>query len=162
MSEPIPYFEATCPECSWSELCGPEGMSRRLFAARKLKRNSELSPAMLAELFRASAGQLACPECGRRGLTLRTRSDLDDRWPGGRPCTACAKLIPEERLELFPNATLCAGCQEKIDRGEPVGDTEFCPRCGWPMRLRSARSDGLARYEMVCTKSPPCRLRGPA
>lgn len=161
MTEPIPYFEASCPECFWSEMCGPEGMTRHLIAARKLKRTSDLSLAMLAELFLAIAGRLPCPECGRAGLLVKRRSDLDGDWPCARPCTACGKDIPEERLELYPEATLCAGCQGRIDRGEPVGDGEYCPRCGSPMELRLTRSGGLARYEMACSKIPPCRLHGP-
>lgn len=161
MNEPIPYFDVSCPACAWSELCGPEAVARRLSAARKLKRNSELSLAMLGELFLAAAARLPCPECAHVGLVVRRATDLDTGWPGPRPCTACGNPIPEERLELYPGATLCAGCQGKIDRGEPVGQGDYCPRCGWPMQLRLARSGGLARYELVCSKVPPCRLRGP-
>jgi len=160
MYQPTPHFQATCPACAWSELCGPEGMSRRLVQARRLKRTSEMNLEMLSELFQASAGKLACPECGHEGLDLRRRSDLDEDWPGGRPCSACEKLIPEERLELYPEATVCAACQEKLDRGDPVGDMDYCPRCGAPMQLRQSRSSGVTRYEMACTGSPPCRLRG--
>ncbi len=157
--ERTPYFEASCPQCDWSELCGPEGMTRRMMAVGRLKRTSELSLDMLAELFQASAGSLVCPECGHTGLKLKPRSDLDEDWPGGRPCTVCDKTIPEERLELYPEATLCAECQGKIDRGENVGDMDYCPRCGAPMQLRQGRSGGITRYEMACTGSPPCRLR---
>ncbi|NLS97012.1 MAG: hypothetical protein GXX96_33160 [Planctomycetaceae bacterium] len=153
-----PYFEITCPECRWSELCGPEGMTRRMIAARRLKRTSDMSLDMLAELFQASAGALVCPECGHTGLTLRPRSDLDDHWPGGRSCNVCGKTIPAERLELYPEATLCAVCQGKIDRGERVGDMDYCPRCGAPMQLRQSRAGGITRYEMACTANPPCRL----
>jgi predicted RNA-binding Zn-ribbon protein involved in translation (DUF1610 family) len=155
-----PYFEAVCPRCHWSELCGPEGMTRRMIAARRLKRTSELSLGMLAELFQASAGSLICPKCGHTGLRLKPRSDLDENWPGGRPCSVCGKTIPEERLEFYPEASLCAACQGKIDRGETVGDMDYCPRCGSPMQLRPTRSGGITRYEMVCTATPPCRLRG--
>ncbi len=160
MTERTPYFETICPKCAWSELCGPEGMTRRMMAAGRLKRASEMSLDMLAELFKASAGKLVCPECGHTGLNLRPRSDLDENWPGGRPCTVCDKTIPGERLELYPEATLCAVCQGKIDRGENVGDMDYCPRCGAPMQLRQARSGGITRYEMACTAVPSCRLRG--
>lgn len=153
-----PYFEVVCPHCQASELCGPEGMTRRMMAARRLKRTSEINLDMLAELFQASAPFLTCLECGHTGLTLRPRSDLDDNWPGGRPCTACGKNIPAERLELYPEATLCAACQEKIDRDDTVGDMDYCPRCGAPMQLRPSRGGGITRYKMVCTATPPCRL----
>lgn len=162
MTEPIPHFEASCPNCSWSEMCGPEGIARRLIAARKLKPASELNLAMLAELFLALAERLPCPECGHVGLLIKRRSDLDGDWPCARSCTTCGKAIPNERLELYPNATLCAICQGKIDRGEPVGQSEYCPRCGSPMQLRLARSGGVTRYEMTCSKVPPCRLHRPA
>ncbi len=158
--ERTPYYETACPECGWSELCGPEGMARRMVSARRLKRTSELSLEMLSELFRAAAGSLICPECEHVGLKLKPRSDLDENWPGGRACSACAKTIPQERLELYPEATLCAACQGKIDRGERVGDMDYCPRCGAPMQLRPRQSGGITRYEMVCTARPPCRLRG--
>ncbi|MHB8900150.1 MAG: TraR/DksA C4-type zinc finger protein [Thermoguttaceae bacterium] len=158
--ERIPYFEAVCPECQWSELCGPEGMARRMVAVRRLKRTSDMSLEMLAELFQAAAGALDCPECGHVGLKLKPRSDLDENWPGGRACSGCGKTIPQERLEFYPDAGLCAACQGKADRGEHVGAQEYCPRCGTPMQLRTTRAGGITRYEMACTAVPPCRLRG--
>jgi len=110
---------------------------------------------LLAELFRASAGKFACPECSAVGLAVRAVDDDgdDEAWGMARKCDGCGQPIPKERVEALPNVRLCVACQSGDDRGETPGEREFCPRCGSVMVVRQSRGAGLARYALVC---PAC------
>ena len=149
MTEPIPHFEASCPNCSWSEMCGPEGIARRLIAARKLKPVSELNLAMLAELFLALAARLPCPECGHVGLLVKRRSDLDGDWPCARSCVdvgrssagAAGALPRGHPLRCLPrkNRSRRAGRPERILPALRLADAAS-PR---PLRRRDSLRDDL-------------------
>lgn len=78
-------------------------------------------------------------------------------WGDPNPCEVCGKMIPAERLAVFPDSKVCAACQGKLDRGESVGNVEYCPRCGSPMTLRPTRGAGIMRYQMVCSQGSQCR-----
>ncbi len=110
------------------------------------------------EVLRATAGRLACPECGKVGLAAALAADDTADWPGPRPCAACGQPISEERLRVLPSATLCAACQREEELGHPKTETEHCPRCGAPMKLRPAKTGAVTRYVLSCTADPPCRL----
>ena len=152
------YIELRCPRCPWSEVCGPGEVARWLRQARKLRAASEPEWEILCELLRATAGQLACPECGNRGLAAGPALEDLPGWPGDTVCSACGKAISRERQEAVPQATLCAECQRAEEIGRPNVEVEYCPKCGARMELRPTRSGGLTRYVMVCTADPPCRL----
>jgi hypothetical protein len=124
----------------------------------KIRAARKPEPEILAELFRAAAGQFTCPECGHIGLFVAPDEEDDGQWPGPRPCSICGKPIPQERLEAVPDATLCMACQARDESGSPPGEVEYCPKCGSPMEIRLGRSPGISRYVMTCTKNPPCRL----
>lgn len=156
MSDTPDYLELRCPACSWSEVCGREGMARWLRAAQKVRAGREPEVEILAELFRSNARNWSCPQCGRTGLAVATASD-DDAWGDEPLCTECRKPIPRERLEALPGTTRCAACQQKQERGEGPEEVEYCPRCGAPLALRLSRTGGLSRYVLVCTGNPPCR-----
>lgn len=157
MNSSNPYYELRCRQCSWTEVCGTEGMVRWLLKVKKIRPGREPDLEILVELFHAVAGQLACPECGATGLTIALADDSAD-WPEDRPCAACGKLISSERLEAIPDATLCAACQNAEEEGRPRVDLEYCPKCGALMTLRPTKTGGLTRYKLVCTANPPCRL----
>jgi hypothetical protein len=110
----------------------------------------------MAEVLRASAGKLACPQCEAVGLTAATPDDGVD-WPEAATCVGCGKLIPPERLEALPGTTRCAACQDAEETGQGPSEAEYCPRCGSPMAPRLAGGGGIARYVMTCTAVPPCR-----
>jgi predicted RNA-binding Zn-ribbon protein involved in translation (DUF1610 family) len=122
---------------------------------RLVKSTSDMDHELLAEVFRASAAKFHCPHCGRDGLTASPSRELSDsEWGQAQVCENCGAPIPRERLEVFPAATLCVGCQARDDRGEPTGQAEYCPRCGAIMTLVQSRAAGITRYVMVC---PTCR-----
>lgn len=140
------------------EVCGPEDVARCLRKARKLRAGREPEAEIMYEVFRATAGQLACPECGKVGLLVVPATDDDFDWPGQKACESCGKLISRQRLEAVPGATLCVRCQRDEELGRAKRDVEYCPRCGAPMQLRPTRSSGVTRYVLKCTADPPCRL----
>ena len=140
MSGQSRYVELACPGCSWTEVCGPEGVVRWLRKARKLRTGKRPELEILHEVLRAAAGALACPECAKVGLRLGPATDDEADWPGAKPCAACGEPISEERLGLLPGATLCAACQRDEESGRGTGETEYCPRCGAPMKLRASRT----------------------
>jgi len=158
MSCPRTYFELRCRRCSWTQVCGPDDAARRLREARKLRPGSEPEWEILYELFRSAAGQLACPECGTKGLAVGPALEDETDWPGSKPCSSCGWPISAERLEAVPGATLCAACQRDDELGRLKTETEYCPKCGSPMQLRPSRSSGVTRYVLVCIGNPPCRL----
>lgn len=142
-------FELQCPACGRRELLDNEVAVARLRSIGKLRRTSKPEFELVAELLNASAGALTCTDCGHVGLNAQT-AEIGDDWPAARLCSVCGKAIPPERLELLPDATRCAACQQSHEAGGDLEQPEYCPRCGAIMVLRQARGSGLARYEMVC------------
>jgi predicted RNA-binding Zn-ribbon protein involved in translation (DUF1610 family) len=157
MSNRSRYLELRCPACGWRETSGPAAIADRLRKLGKLRPRSEPEWAILEGLMAASAGDVACPECGRRGVGVAPAADPDVKWPDVVACESCGGPIPAERLEVLPGATLCASCQGNEDRGAACGAVEYCPRCGSVMEPRLARGRGITRYVMTCTAAPPCR-----
>ncbi len=144
--------ELFCRGCGWST-ASLAGFAERLKAAGLLKRNAEPSREEVIELTAQLIDRLTCPDChGRLWL-----EEVDD-WPASQNCEVCGKPIPSERLEVFPDTTVCVACQQKAESGESdPAEMDFCPRCGSPMSLRST-SSGVTRYVMQCS-SPSCRAR---
>ncbi|NUQ64024.1 MAG: TraR/DksA C4-type zinc finger protein [Pirellulales bacterium] len=155
MNEDIEYLELSCPDCSWSEVCGPAGVARWLRAAKKVRTGREPQYDIMVALLLGTAGQLTCPRCGRTGLAAGPPRD-DVLWADNTTCQSCSRPIPRERLEAVPGTRLCAACRQAEESGG-AGEVEYCPRCGSPMELRLSRSAGISRYVMECTASPPCR-----
>lgn len=151
------FFELQCPDCSWTEVCGREGIVRWLLKVRKIRLGREPEIEILEELFQIMAGQFKCPSCSRHGLSVRQVTEDAFAWPEPTLCEGCSKPIPPERLEALPESTLCAACQRKQESGELAETPEYCPKCGSPMEIRPSRSAGITRYVWVCTGNPPCR-----
>jgi predicted RNA-binding Zn-ribbon protein involved in translation (DUF1610 family) len=132
-------------------------MVEQLQKHRLLRPQADVDTAIVTELFRVSAEKFVCPQCGRMGLLARKCEPLDEEeWGMARRCGECGKEIPPERLEIFPDATLCAECQGKDERGELGQAEEYCPRCGEAMVLRQSQGGGITRWLMRC---PSCGTR---
>jgi hypothetical protein len=126
-----------------------------LHRARRVRRDVEPDPDILAELFRVSAASFRCPQCGATGLVIGAApADDDEAWGMARKCDSCCQPIAPERLEALPDARLCAACQAGDERGQPPGPVEYCARCGSVMVVRPSRGPGVTRYTLVC---PDCR-----
>jgi hypothetical protein len=144
----------SCRACGWTQDCAITEMVAQLRAANILKPTSDSSPDVIQALYIASAAKLACPDCEFVGISAREAPDEDDEaWGQARACEICRAVIPIERLQLLPNARLCAGCQAKDESGT-TDEREFCPRCGSVMQLVAGRGSGISRYTMRC---PACR-----
>lgn len=153
MTDPS-YWELTCTACGQREVAGPLQMLERLRAAGMLKREKEPDWEVVRELFRTRSNVRRCAACGAATTMRPAETEEDVDWGDRRACERCRTLIPPERLELFPKATLCAACQQLCDRTPDQADPEFCPRCGEIMLIRLSRSSGIARYVLQC---PGCR-----
>ena len=85
---------------------------------RLLRSQADLDFAILRELFRVSAEKFTCPQCGRKGLTTKPSEPLnEEEWGMARNCSECGIVIPAERLEVFPEATLCPNANARTSVG---------------------------------------------
>ena len=163
MAKEIRSVNAKCTACVHCEIWGFEASVRALVRAGKFRRGSSPDPEVVFELLFAFVGQLICSECRAVGLQLTWREDSDDTasdWQDAVLCEACRKPIPEERLAVVHDATLCVRCQDQQDRGvlRPMAvESDLCPRCGSPPKMEHREVGGVTRYAMVCTNSPRCR-----
>ncbi len=153
----LPHFmqRLHCPDCSFAAECDASEMLRWLQNAGMLRRAKDPDASLIEELFLQTADRFRCPACGRMGLIVEEVKDdwNDEAWGMARTCVRCRKPISRERLEIFPNATLCAACQNASEADEDE-TPEYCPRCGSIMTLRTTGAGGVQRYALVC---PQCR-----
>ena len=150
-----------CPHCGWQTTCGEVEIARRLRVLGLLRRAAEPSEEMVRELLLTNTAKLSCDGCHQAGLVFSEPSDDDDEdgdWQQAVVCDVCRKPIPPERVEVFPDATRCVGCQDVADRGAEPEEPEFCEKCGSLVELRVSRGGGITRYKRFCTGSPSCRL----
>jgi RNA polymerase-binding transcription factor DksA len=148
-----------CQNCGRrSNLSVPELLAR-LRELGFLRREGEPSTELAVELAQSAIADGRwgiCPDCGSNGWGAAEAVDeADDAalWGDARHCQQCGAVIPAERLEVFPNATHCARCQQQGERQASADEVEYCPRCGSIMQLKAASSPG-ATYRMHC---PACR-----
>lgn len=157
-----------CHKCNWRTTCGEEELARRLRTLGLLRRSPHPPTELVSELLRVNAHRLTCDACHQTGLAsvapgdggpldVRSRTG-DDDWQQAVICQVCRTAIPPERLEIFPNATRCAKCQDVADRGAEPVPPEYCPKCGALIEIRVSSSGGITRYKQFCTGQPPCRL----
>lgn len=147
------YLELRCPQCASVAQCGPEQLLKRLQQIGMLRRVKDPEWQLLCELAPSAAARFTCPQCEHVGLLAgAAQSDDDDDWGLGRSCTSCSKPIPPERVELFPDAKLCAACQQSHDTGGAREEPEYCPKCGALMTVRQSRGGGITRYVMACSE----------
>jgi len=149
-----------CLPCGWQTVCGEVEIARRLRVLGLLKRATHPPEDLVRELLVANAGRLACDQCQAAGLVFSEPDDEEDTadWQQAIVCEVCRKPIPAERVEVFPDARRCVGCQDVADRGAEPEELEFCERCGSLVELRESHAGGLTRYKRFCTGSPGCRL----
>lgn len=150
------FLRWKCPACSHSEETPQEALFQRLRSAGLLRRVETKDAKDLNYLLQLAGSvrdKLTCPECGSGGFLPKPASveEAAAEWGDQRKCARCPSVIPPERLEVFPDTTLCAACQQKEERGDS-GSEDYCPRCGTPRQLRQRRG-GIAAYELVC---PSC------
>ena len=149
----------TCPQCGWQTTCGEAEIARRLRVLGLLRRAAHPPEEMVRELLATNAARLKCDACSEAGLvSSEPEADSDDDWQQAVVCEVCRKPIPPERVEVFPDARRCVGCQDVADRGAEPDELEFCEKCGALVELRVSSGGGITRYKRLCTGSPPCRL----
>jgi RNA polymerase-binding transcription factor DksA len=91
--------------------------------------------------------------------------ELEDGHPiTAAICQHCSRLIPPERIEVFPDAKYCVKCQELADEhsGSIPMAPPTCPRCerkGIHSKLvyRRARDPAIKGYFLGCSRYPHCQ-----
>ena len=151
----MPYLRWYCPACSHAEETSQGALYQRLRGAgllRRVEAEEATDQGYLLQLAGSVKGKLTCPSCGADNYLPQLATDENVSWGDARKCTACQAPISLERLEVFPDTTLCPACQQKAEKGDS-GQAEYCPRCGTPMQVRQRRGRGIAAYELAC---PSC------
>ena len=144
-----------CPACSYVEETPPSALFERLRKAgllRRVEAEEAKDIDFLLELAGGTKDKFICPSCGAAGWLPELSDDEGASWGDSRKCASCGTVISPERLEVFPDTTLCPPCQQKSEKGN-TGQAEYCPRCGTPMQVRQRRGRGIAAYELAC---PSC------
>ncbi len=156
----MPYLRWNCPACHHTEETPQDALYQRLRGAgllRRVKAEEAKDLDYLLQLAGSAKEKLTCPGCGAGNyLPAAAAEDESTGWGEQRRCTVCKNIISPERLEVFPDTTLCPACQQKAEKGDS-GQAEYCPRCGTPMQVRQRRGRGIAAYELAC---PSCGGRG--
>ena len=140
-----------CPHCNDRRIVGPEEMIEALRAVGKLRREAKPDWGMLLALFENEVATMRCKGCTMTGLILEAaRDDFD--FQDSKSCEVCGQMIPAERLEIFPDVTRCAACQDK-----PTANADdYCSHCGGIVQVRTHGGAGVSRYVAVCSD---CGLR---
>jgi len=146
-----------CNSCGKVEKCGTLRILERLREQQMWLDGAEPERALILSQLDQAAESLGCGSCGKSGVAIELEDPMDDvDWGNekkpARKCEACSAEIPAERIEIFPNTTMCTKCQSGEELGESRADEEFeyCPRCGNIMQLKQ----GPRGYRMSC---PSCR-----
>lgn len=147
------HFEIRCQDCDAREVCGSEGLYRRLYEINMLRRAEDPDVELLVELFRSSLPRIACWDCGQFHLSFAPYDPTDqDEWGEGRACSECGAMIPPERVELFPQVELCVRCQQDEESGKgPKESDRYCPRCGAALVVKTS-GQGITRYVLKCSE----------
>lgn len=140
-----------CRSCGTQRRCTQEQMLAMLHAHGMLRREPNPRADLMSELFRSIVDHIACDSCGRRGTTAP--SDGMDEWLDEIYCEGCQTIIAPERLEVFPDTTLCPQCQSKREAGDDIyREVDYCPSCGGELRLtRNSAASRQAKYRLQCS-----------
>lgn len=135
-----------CGACSYSEPTDIQSMIVRLRQNGRLAKIDKPEPAIVRELFSAYLKNVKCPSCKAISLVM-TKVEIDPtQWGEDQKCQSCGQHIPSHRLEVFPDATHCALCQDS--QSDDMRD--HCPQCGGLMTVQQATGRGITRYSSTC------------
>lgn len=153
------YRKIVCKDCGFETFLDENGLCDWLVRHGILKPNHQADDELVYELFHASLSRFSCPECGSSRLNVSVvTDDFSDLEP--RRCKGCRRVIPAERVEIFPDAEYCAVCMEKIENDEPLPiQAEYCPICGKMMEPTEVCEGGKTYIQWVCRTIPSCRYR---
>ncbi|MEM7316580.1 MAG: TraR/DksA C4-type zinc finger protein [Planctomycetota bacterium] len=146
-----------CTGCDRVEYCDGDNLVAKLRSVQMLRRMAKPDEELIRALIEEAADRLPCEKCDSRGMTVTENDPFDDdAWGDPKKCEGCGGKIPPERLEVFPDTTMCMKCQSGAERGEVSDEPDYCPRCGDIMQMKRRTGGGIAGYRMVC---PTCSRR---
>lgn len=151
MSNTNPDYAVHCRNCDHVERAGYNMMLRELRALGSFRKIDKPEPEMVQELFFRRLEFIQCAKCDQATLEISEEKVADREWGQANACERCKKPIPPERLEIFPETTRCAQCQDSASSSE----IEYCERCGGLMTVQQS-SRGISRYIAMCSE---CGLR---
>jgi len=137
------WISIKCTSCNHSVELAEEDASR-IFT------HFNVDPAnKLEDVLSNRLQNLKCKKCG------------DHQAVVSRLCLECGSPIPDERIEFYPEATLCVRCQELLESTQPdhPSDIDYgtCPRCGKKLAQRLSKKTSPATYFIGCSGYPKCR-----
>ena len=137
-------------DCDAHRSADIEQLAQMLRALGMLRREAKPPRDLVEELANQHLSEFHCQACGRPGLRRGDKApdDGDDSWPEARACSGCSERIHPDRLEIFPQATRCAKCEQTAQ--DRPAEREFCPRCGDIMTARQGTRSGVTNYQLKC------------
>lgn len=144
------YYQGDCSLCDRKLFHAHLEAIRLLRSLGHLRREPKPATELVCSLLQSAQG--SCP-CGGTVRWLAIADPFEAEFETGSPkkCEVCGSAIPIERLELFPDSTRCAGCQDKPAPASQRVEDDFCPQCGELMVMRTSRS-GISRYRWTCPR----------
>ncbi|MDD3468473.1 MAG: TraR/DksA C4-type zinc finger protein [Thermoguttaceae bacterium] len=151
-------YDLECRGCGRVEPLSISGIFEFLRRRRKIRADSDADAATLTELFLSIVPRARCQECQQAKLVATpSKEDAEETWEDVGPvlCEDCKDPIHPERLKILPGTRVCVRCQQQRENGGERTESDYCPRCGAPMRLRPSNDDRTTRWISVC--SAGCR-----
>lgn len=149
-------LRAKCRDCGWTARYNFEALRELLHSLGMLRRNPDAGAAEMVELAASAAPRMRCPDCSSVGsIGVQPVAEDEDSWQDSVACEICGQPIPAERIEVFPDTTMCVACQRAQESSAEV-EHAYCKRCGGPMMLKPSKGPGITRNVMVCA-DPDCR-----
>jgi hypothetical protein len=159
MSAPYARWDFRCNQCGAMQSFTLAELTDQLRSLKFLRRSDQPDEATILELTRSSMASgvwPACETCGKKQFSPPTleSTDFTTEWNDEIPCESCGQIIPQERLELFPDSRSCVRCQQKTEKSGSNLDIEYCRHCGniLQIRLSSRRATSYRRYCPACKK----------
>ena len=114
----------------------------------RLRREASPSWDFLVQVWNLEHQGIDCSNCEAPTLAL-VRYAADDDWEEDtrRVCETCSRPIDVERLEVFPETTVCSKCKSRAESGELAGDAGYCPQCGGHLDVAVSRGRSGAYQE---------------
>lgn len=106
----------------------------------RLRRDASPSWEFLVQVWQLEQQGVVCANCEQPAIELLPYAAEGD-WGDDtlRVCESCSRPIDEERLEVFPDTTVCSTCKANSEQGEAGGDSDYCPQCGGHMNMVVSR-----------------------
>ena len=145
------WIEVSCNACGYRESIPYEAFVDQIRRVGHLRKSAQPSRELVLELARHNPPPFDCPQCGNHApAKMLDGAEPDEQdWEFSRRCKSCRAEIDPDRLEIFPDTTLCTACQAKSEAGGGE-DYGFCATCGGRLTMSRRGGGGLSGYALKC------------